>query len=79
MTNAKDIAEWMVETIKREKLVYQEHLVGDIAKTFGKDWDSFNEAGNPAVNPKILRQFRALHGGAIEWDRSDKSWSYIGK
>lgn len=77
-SSAKDIATWMVETIKAEKLVYQEHMVRDIEEKFGKEWEHYNEAGNPAIKPSILSQFRKLHGGTIEWEKGDRSWSYVG-
>jgi hypothetical protein len=77
-SSAKDIAAWMVETIKAEKPVDQEHLVRDIEEKFGREWEHYNGAGNPAIKPSILSQFRKLHDSAIEWDRSDRSWSYAG-
>ena len=76
-TTARDIAEWMVETIKAEKFVAQEHMVRDIEDKFGSEWEHFNDSGNPAIKPSILAQFRKLHGGAIEWDKGDRAWSYL--
>lgn len=71
---AKDIAAWMIEQIKTEEAVYQEHIVHDITDKFGAEWEHANERGNPAIKPSILREFRKLHGGSIEWERDERRW-----
>ncbi|MEX5269056.1 DUF6953 family protein [Kocuria sabuli] len=75
MTNANDIAEWLIERILDEKTVYQEHIVHDLERKFGTEWVYQNENGNPAINKTVLTKFRKLHEGAIEWDRSDRCWT----
>ncbi|MGW5074023.1 DUF6953 family protein [Rhodococcus sp. NPDC004095] len=71
---AKDIASWMVEQIKAEEAVYQEHIVHEITEKFGEEWEHANERGNPAIHPTILREFGKLKNGEIEWERGDRRW-----
>lgn len=78
MATESDIAQWMIDRITSEGLEYQEVMVSEIRKKFGRLGVYQNENGNPAINKKVLDLFRKLHGGSIEWDRSEKSWSVVG-
>lgn len=72
---AMDVAQWMVDRIRAEKLEYQEVMVHEIDTRIGSEWVYENENGNPAISPKVLTQFRKLHGDSIEWDRTERAWS----
>ncbi len=66
----------MVDRIKADDdWHYQETIVSEIQQRFGSDWLYDNENGNPAISRTVLSAFRKLHGGAIEWDRSERAWS----
>ncbi len=67
----------MVDRIKANQVEYQEDIVSDIETLFGPEWVYENDNGNPAINKKVLAEFRTLHAGSIEWDRSERAWSVV--
>lgn len=68
----------MIDKIRADRYgCYQHEIVDEIEKTYGRDWVYENDNGNPAISPKVLREFRKLHGGSIEWDNGEKSWSVV--
>ncbi|MGV9540343.1 DUF6953 family protein [Nocardia beijingensis] len=77
MTTASDVAQWMVDRIKANRHEYQADLVADIEALFGPEWIYENENGNPAINRKVLAEFRTLHGGSIEWEKRERAWTVL--
>lgn len=77
MTTRTDIARYMIDQIDERQHVYQAEMVDEIELKFGSEWVYENENGNMAISPKVLAEFRKLHGGRIEWDKYDKSWAHI--
>ena len=60
MAAASEVAQWLVDHIRSEKMEYQEIVVQLIAEHF-PDWDHVNNDGNPVVHPRVLYQFKKLH------------------
>jgi len=71
----KEVAEWMVEQLEREKFLYQEVVVFDIAKKFGKEFVHEKDNGNLGIDPKVLKEFRKLTENVV-WEGGDKCWRY---
>lgn len=75
MTTVQTIAAWMLAEIKRHGTLEHYQVAAEIVERFGPEWDYANENGNPAVDPRILRQFRRQHAGTVEWDKSGLCWA----
>lgn len=75
MATTTEIAQWMVDRITETQYETQEEMVSNIEEMFGPDWVYDNDNGNPAISPKVLAEFRKLHAGSIEWDRSERAWT----
>jgi hypothetical protein len=74
MTTPKDVAQWMLDEVSKEKMLHQEHAVYDIAKKFGDEFTYMNENGNLAISRPILRAFRKLSMHTVVWVRSERYW-----
>lgn len=77
MTNATEIAQWMLDTIREEKTVYQEAVVPRIAETFGEEWVYTNENGHPAIDREVLKALRKLRDASVAWNREERCWSVV--
>ena len=75
MATSKEVAQWMVDRIQERGYEDQEFFVREIGPRFGAEWDYVNNDGNPVIDPKVLRAFRKLHAGAIEWEPGERRWS----
>lgn len=71
---AKDVANWMVDTMRSSGELYQDEAVDHIAAHFGNEFTYENDAGNQAIAREVLREFRVLGGDDIVWMRSDRLW-----
>jgi len=76
MITPKDIAEWMLEELKREEYLYQEVVVYEIASKFGEEFTYINENGNLAIDRQVLREFRNLTENIVVWVRGDRFWRF---
>jgi len=68
------IAQWMFEELKREKYLYQEAVVTDIASKFSDEFTYINENGNLAIDRRVLREFRKLTETTVVWERGGRLW-----
>lgn len=75
-TTPEDVAQWMMEEIKRVNHLYQETVVYDINNKFGDEFTYINENGNPAISEKVLAAFRRLKEGDVIWERGEKMWRF---
>ena len=71
---AKDIAKWMLDELKKNGELYQADAAEHIESTFGRQYIYDNDNGNPAIDKKVLREFRKLTEGIVVWNRYDKYW-----
>lgn len=69
----EDIAQWMVEQVNDHSL-YQTSAAYQIADRFGEEFTYRNENGNRAIDPKVLKAFRALTEDAVVWHRRGRYW-----
>jgi hypothetical protein len=70
----KEIAKWLYDKIMTEGDVYQSEAVDEIVQKFGAEYSYDNELGNPAIDRKVLSEFRKLKGNDIAWDPSERFW-----
>jgi hypothetical protein len=71
---AKDVAARLQEEFEQRGVLPQERAVRIIKDEFGAEFVYKNENGNPAIDRKVLREFRKLTDGSAAWDRSEKAW-----
>ena len=76
MIKPQAIAEWMLEELKREKYLYQEVVVYEIASKFGEEFTYINENGNSAIDRHVLHEFRNLTENTVVWERGEKCWRF---
>jgi len=70
----KEIAKWLYDKIIAEGDVYQYEAVDEITQKFGEEYTYTNDLGNPAIDRKVLSEFRKFKGEDIIWDRTDLFW-----
>ena len=74
MTTAKDVADWMFAELTASKYLEQSAAVHEIYQKFGEQFVYDNENGNLAIDKKVLSEFKKVHQGKAEWDRSERAW-----
>lgn len=72
--SAKDVAEWMLEAVRREEYLYQNVVVYEIAEKFGEEFTYTNNNGNLAIDSRVLNEFRKLTGDTVVWERGQRLW-----
>jgi len=77
MKERQEIAEWLYNRILEEGYLSQSTAVQEIAEKFGDKYIYNNENGNPAIDTKVLAEFRKLKGDKIVWEREDFSWRTV--
>lgn len=73
-TTPDQVAQWMLDELKRVSFLYQETVVYDISSKFGEEFSYYNESGNPAIDKKVLAAFRKLTGDSVIWERGQRLW-----
>jgi hypothetical protein len=71
---AAQVAEWMLEELKREGTLDQETAVSEIEDKFGEQFVYANENGNPAIGKDVLAAFRKLTKDSVVWIKEDRCW-----
>jgi hypothetical protein len=71
---AKQVAEWMLDELKRKGDLYQDSVVGEIAKKFGGQFTYTNDNGNEAIRKDVLFEFRKLSKDTAVWEREERYW-----
>jgi hypothetical protein len=70
------VAEWMLEELKANRVLYQSETVYDIAEVFGETFVYENGLGNPAISRAVLAEFSRLTESTVVWDRSERAWRW---
>ncbi len=70
---AKQVAEWMLDELKRNGDLYQDAIVREIAKKFGRQFTYTNDNGK-AIRKDVLFEFRKLSKDTAVWEREDRYW-----
>jgi len=72
--NVGDVADFMLAEVLTKGYVEQESMVWDIAKKCGSEFTYDNENGNPAIDKKVLKEFRKKSENLVVWVRSERAW-----
>jgi hypothetical protein len=74
MANSWDVAVFMLEQLESQQVLYQEVVVYQIIEKFGEEFTYINVHGNPAIDKKVLREFRRLTRDTVVWMRGERAW-----
>lgn len=74
-TTVIEVAEFMVEELKKQKFLYQELIVSKIKQKFGEPFYYTNDNGNLAISKEVLKEFKNLTPD-IKWDQGEKCWRF---
>jgi hypothetical protein len=74
MVTSQQVAEWMLEELTRDGVLYQETTVSLIAQKFGYEFTYDNENGGLAIRRDVLAVFRKLTEGSVVWDAENRLW-----
>ena len=72
--STKDVAEYMLQELAKDGILYQEKLVQKIQKQFGDEFVFANTHGTLSIDRKVLREFNKIKGDNILWDRDGCCW-----
>jgi hypothetical protein len=72
----KEIAEWMLEQLKAGRDLYQDEIVNEIEQKFGGEFVYENENGNPAIDRRVLQEFRKMTEKTVVWERGGRFWRF---
>ena len=73
MTTARDVGERLAREFAGSGYMEQRVAVDIIEREFGRAFLRENDAGNDAIDPKVLREFRKATPNAV-WIRSEFAW-----
>lgn len=73
MATHKEVAEWMFGEIGYIN-ISQLWLANEISKVFGNEYIYYTVSGNIAINKDVLKEFRKISKGQIDWDKGSKAW-----
>lgn len=73
MTTARVVAGRLAQAFAGSDYLEQRVAVDLIEREFGRAFLRENDAGNDAIDPKVLREFRKLTPDAV-WIRSEFAW-----
>ena len=72
-TNIEAAAAWLLAEVEAGQVVHQDHAVSELESRFGSDVAYINNAGNPAINKRVLAAFKILSPDVV-WSRSERCW-----
>jgi hypothetical protein len=68
------IASWMLAELKRDGVLPQEAVVGEIEHKFGEQFVELNANGNASIRRDVLAAFRELSNETVVWERGERLW-----
>jgi hypothetical protein len=74
MMNAKDVAKYMLEELKKNIILHQEGIVHRIQEKFGDEFVFKNNYGTLSIDRKVLREFNKIKGEDVVWDKEGRCW-----
>lgn len=76
LSKKKEVAEWMLKRLHKEKYLFQEVIVFEISQRFGDEYTYINNNGNLSISKSVLNEFKKLTEENVVWDRSEKMWRF---
>ncbi|MDX9696339.1 MAG: hypothetical protein RBT49_11165 [Bacteroidales bacterium] len=75
MVTVTDVAQFMVDELKKQKFLYQEAIVFKIKQNFGEPFYYTNKNGNFAIAKEVLKEFKELTPD-VKWDSGERCWRF---
>ena len=69
-----EVAAFMHERLKRDRILYQETVVYEIQSKFGERFTYINANGNYGIAKEVLKEWNKLTKGTVVWSRSERYW-----
>jgi hypothetical protein len=69
-----NVARWMLDQLNRTGSLLQADAAAGIEREFGTNFVYVNENGNPAIDKRVLGEFRELTEDNVIWDRWEYKW-----
>ncbi len=73
---AEEVADWMLEQVRGNGILYQADAVEYIREHFGASFIYVNENGNESIDKEVKKVFRKLHRGKAAWERDGFFWGW---
>jgi len=70
----KQVANYMLNELTTNGVLYQNEIVYIIADKFGEEFVYNNERGNLAIEKKVLDIFKKIRPKEIVWDQRERCW-----
>ncbi len=77
MATVREVAEWLVDEITENEVVYQRAAIRAIAEQFGEQFLYQNDNGHIAIARPVLAEFRKIKEDAIQWNNGEHSWRLV--
>lgn len=77
MNSAKNVAQWMFQSVQSDGYLFQDSAVYEINSQFGDQFTYTNPNGNLAIGKDVLKEFKKISDGKVVWQRGDKSWRTV--
>ena len=76
MTQASDVAAWMLAQIERDGCIYQDDVVDYLVKAKLETLTRENADGNLVVGQEVLKSFKSITETNVVWVKPDRYWRY---
>lgn len=77
LPTASNIAKWMASQLEISTHIYQDTTASEIMRQFGEQFVYKNSNGNLAIGKDVLKCFRELTEGKVQWERGNKAWKKL--
>lgn len=74
MATPRTIAEWMLQELKREKILSHEVVAHEISLLFGEEFTYTNAKGDLALDERVLHEFRSLTENMVISVGGERVW-----
>ncbi|WP_024955048.1 DUF6953 family protein [Sulfurospirillum arcachonense] len=72
--NVKDVAQFMLNELKKKGVLNQVGLVDIIKEKFGDEFVFETTHGTLTIDRKVIREFNKVKGENILWDKDGCCW-----
>ena len=76
MSATENVLRWMMETLARDRCLYQDDVVDHLVKSKQEGLLRENAQGSLVVGTKLLNEFRAATEKDVVWVKPDFYWRY---
>lgn len=75
MNTPLEVAQWMIDQLMKDKVLYQAQIVNEISEKFQPDYTYVNNNGNLSISEEVRKEFRKMgKGKGVIWDNYEKCW-----